>query len=82
MLRESLSIAVSERCELLLALAHVMARDRVVEIAHTIANDPTRSAVRLAEALLALPDSEATALCVQTLEQVGMRVNRDRTRFP
>lgn len=74
MLREMLQVSCSERCELLLALTNIVARERLLECAHVLVTDPSRSAVQLAERLLALPDREARELSLATLSSAGIAI--------
>ena len=67
MLSSVIGIQCSKRCELLLALAYLSDPERVVSVAHCIANDSARSAIRIAKALLALPVEQGARLARETL---------------
>lgn len=75
MLARTVEIPCSKRCELVLALAYLQARQNMVAIAHCLSNDREKTAVAFAKKLLSLPESSATALAKQTLDNAGVRFN-------
>ena len=76
MLRETLGIRCSERCELLLAMTNVLAPERLLEVAHSLAMDTERAAVRIAERLTELPREDAVWLSRSTLVRAGVHIPR------
>ena len=72
MLGRYLGVQCSKRCEQLLAMAYVLERRQIVQLAHHIVNDSSRSAERVAKALLALPEEEATRVVQETLSNAGI----------
>ena len=57
----------TQRCEMVLALACLQDRENLVAVASRLAGDRERTAMNLAQQLMALPVEESKRLALQTL---------------
>ncbi len=74
MVAKTLGIHCSKRCELLLALTYLRAKDSLLAVAHRIANDSSFSAIELAKALQSVSSVEGEKLAKLTLKEAGIRL--------
>ncbi len=71
MLAKTLGVRCSRKCELVLALSYVKAREELLRIAYRLAADADTSALRLARRIQELPVTVADELAKQTLRRAG-----------
>ena len=72
LIRDTLQIPVTDRCEIVLALAFHFAPESVVPVAYRLANNSERLAIRAAEGLLNLPSAQASDIVLRTLSDAGL----------
>ena len=78
MIAEHFGVACSSQCELVLALGTLINKANLVPLAHRLANDRDRSAVRLAQAISEMPAEDAELLSRLTLQRSGIWIEQSK----